>query len=213
MHRRRPRATYLRSRRAGDDGSPSRGARCRHDLRGSSRLPRLTRWAGARFSGQAWLTAARTRGALAPAARIVVQLDVLVWRALRTAARREHRDLLVVGSGRHAADGHVGLGETAAELTDHLECPLAIAPRGLRHRENPRLERVGAGFEDGPEALAALELAAAITLMAGANLPFTPPSTIALQSACRTSRSCRLERQSSRTRPGRCGLGLTLPPG
>ncbi len=64
----------------------------------------------------------------------------------------------------------MGLGETAAELTDHLECPLAIAPRGLRHRKNPRLERVGAGFEDGPESLAALELAAAITLMAGANL-------------------------------------------
>jgi nucleotide-binding universal stress UspA family protein len=96
---------------------------------------------------------------------------VLVWRALRRVVRREHRDLLVVGSGHDAADGHVRLGRSAQELLGNLDCPLAIAPTDMATRGGPRrLERIGVGYENEPEARAALDLAGAIALAAGAEL-------------------------------------------
>jgi nucleotide-binding universal stress UspA family protein len=119
---------------------------------------------------QAWATLVEARDSLAPEARITVQSDVLIWRALRHVARRDHRDLLVVGSGRDASDGRVRLGERAAGLFDHLECPLAIVPRGMRTRQQRRLERIGVGYQDEPEAIAALELARSIALAARAEL-------------------------------------------
>jgi hypothetical protein len=56
----------------------------------------------------------------------------------------------------------VRLGDEARQLLCHLECPLAIAPRGMGSREKPQLERIGVGFDDGPQARAALELAGSI---------------------------------------------------
>ncbi len=119
---------------------------------------------------QARAMLAETRDSLAPRARVVVQRGVLAWRALRQVVRREHRDLLVVGSRGGAQDGEVRLGQTARDLLYHLECPLAIAPRGLRNVDKPRLERIGVGFDGGPEAGAALELAARVAAAAGAEL-------------------------------------------
>jgi len=85
-------------------------------------------------------------------------------RALRRVVRREHHDLLVVGSGRDAADGRVAVGHTARGLLGRLECPLAMAPLGLRDRSKRRLERVGVGFDGWPEARAAVGLAGSIAL-------------------------------------------------
>jgi nucleotide-binding universal stress UspA family protein len=119
---------------------------------------------------QARTMLAATRDALAPEARVVLQSDVLVWRALSRVARRERRDLLVVGSGRRSGEGRVGLGESAQELLWQLECPLAIAPRGMEHRDEPQIARIGVGFDGRPEARAALELAASIAPAAGAQL-------------------------------------------
>jgi nucleotide-binding universal stress UspA family protein len=119
---------------------------------------------------QARATLIETRDLLAPDARIRVQSDTLVWRALRHVARVEHRDLLVVGSGRHAAKGQVKIGPTARDLLCHLECPLAIAPRGMRNRDRPRLERIGVGFDRGAEAQAALKMAGSLALSASATL-------------------------------------------
>ncbi len=65
---------------------------------------------------QARTMLARTRDALAPEARTVLQVNGLVWRGLLDVARREHRDLLVLGSTRHAEYGHATLGDAAAEL-------------------------------------------------------------------------------------------------
>jgi nucleotide-binding universal stress UspA family protein len=64
----------------------------------------------------------------------------------------------------------VRLGDEARQLLCHLECPLAIAPRGMGSREKPQLERIGVGFDDGPQARAALELAGSIAGAAGAEL-------------------------------------------
>jgi hypothetical protein len=66
--------------------------------------------------------------------------------------------------------GQVRLGDEARQLLCHLECPLAIAPRGMGSREKPQLERIGVGFDDGPQARAALELAGSIARAAGAAL-------------------------------------------
>ncbi len=119
---------------------------------------------------QARAMLAETRDSLAPRARVVVQPGTLASRALRQVARRERRDLLVVGSASGAQGGEVRLGETARDLLYHLECPLAIAPGGMRNVDKSRLERIGVGFDGGPEASAALELAAGVAAATGAEL-------------------------------------------
>jgi len=131
-------------------------------------VPSEAGWTSGRKQARAMLAA--TRDSLAREARIVVDSNALVWRGLCRVSEREHRDLLVVGSGRRAGDGQVRLGERARDLLYHLECPLAIAPRGMSNRAAPRLERIGVGFNDGPEARAALELAGSVALEAGAQL-------------------------------------------
>ncbi|HSO98065.1 MAG TPA: universal stress protein [Solirubrobacteraceae bacterium] len=131
-------------------------------------LPAEANWATSERQARTML--AQTRDAMAPHARTVVESDVLIWRALRRAVRRDHRDLLVVGSARDADDGRVRLGRSARELVDHLECPLAVAPSGMADRENPRLDRIGVGFDGGPASRAALGLATSIASAAGAEL-------------------------------------------
>src|SRR3974390_2728780 len=113
---------------------------------------------------------AETRDSLAPDARIKVHADVLVWRGLRRVVRRDHRDLLVVGSAPNADAGRVRLGRTAGELFGHLECPLAIAPSGFQRHAKKRLNRIGVGFDRTPESRAALDLAVALAASAGASL-------------------------------------------
>ena len=128
---------------------------------------------------QAWATLAETRESLAPDARVAVQSDVLVWRALRQVARREHRDLLVVGSAHHAHDGRVRLGKSATRLISHLECPLAVAPSGMGSREPPRLARIGVGFDGSVESRAALALAVSIATAADAEVEVRVPGGLA----------------------------------
>ena len=119
---------------------------------------------------QSWSMLNETRDSLAPDARTVVQSDTLVWRALRRVVRREHRDLLVVGSARDADDGGIRIGRSARELLTHLECPLAFAPSGMRNLATPRLERIGVGFDGRPGTRPALALAGSIAHAAGAEL-------------------------------------------
>ena len=131
-------------------------------------VPVQVGWASSRSQEREML--ARTRDSLAPQARIVVESNGLAWRGLLGVARREHRDLLVVGSSRRAGDGHARLGRDTGELVSHVECPLAIAPRGLRTRSGARLKRIGVGFDATPESYAALGLAGSIALAADAIL-------------------------------------------
>ena len=93
-----------------------------------------------------------------------------MWRALRHVVRQEHRDLLIVGSGRGAAPGYVRLGPDTSDLLNHVACPLAIAPRRMAERKRAALTRVTVGFDGEPESLAAVELAASLATAAGAEL-------------------------------------------
>jgi nucleotide-binding universal stress UspA family protein len=131
-------------------------------------IPAEVGWRSVKQQARAML--AQTRDSIAPSAGIVVEPDVFAWRALRRVVRRERRELLVVGSGRDAADGCVSLGRSAQELVGRLECPLAIAPEGMADRDLRRLERIGVGYDDQPEAQAALDLAGTIALAATAEL-------------------------------------------
>jgi nucleotide-binding universal stress UspA family protein len=110
------------------------------------------------------------RDAFAPKARTVTTSDYSVARALDRVVRRHHRDLLVVGSSRHAVEGHVRIATRTRQLLGEFHCALAIAPLGLHTQPEPTLRRIGVGYDGGREAEAALALAGQVALAAGAEL-------------------------------------------
>jgi nucleotide-binding universal stress UspA family protein len=110
------------------------------------------------------------RDSVAPDARIVAETDLSIPRALRRAVRRKHRDLLIVGSSRHAPAGHVRVGKRMRQLLGHVDCALAFAPKGLAKQPGFRLHRIGVGYDGGPEADAALAWASSIAVAAEAEL-------------------------------------------
>jgi len=131
-------------------------------------LPAEIGWTGMRKEAQRSLR--ETRDAVAPGARLVVETDWSVPRALERVVQREHRDLLVVGSGRRGPEGRVRIGNRTRQLLSHSRCALAVAPRGLSEQPARRLTRVGVGYDGAPESEAALALAGALALSAGATL-------------------------------------------
>ena len=131
-------------------------------------LPAEIGWAGMRKEAQRVLK--ETCDALAPGARTVVETDWSVPRALERVAQREHRDLLVLGSSRRGPDGHVRIGNLTRQLLSHSRCALAVAPRGLSERPGRRIASIGVGYDGAPESEAAIALAGALAMHAGATL-------------------------------------------
>ena len=131
-------------------------------------LPRGMDWKG--LHDQAAATLREARDSLAPGARIVVETDFSIPRALGRAVRREHRDLLVMGSSRHAPEGHVRIGKRTRQLLCHFESALAVAPRGLHQRPEPRMSRIAVGYDGRPESQAGLRVAQEIAAGFGATL-------------------------------------------
>lgn len=119
---------------------------------------------------QARDTLIETRDALAPEARLAVQTDNSVARALHHVVQRDHGDLLVVGSSRHASQGHVRIGKRTRQLLCHFESALAIASRGLHENPDLAFKRIGVGYDGSPESEAALEWAGSLAVAAGAEL-------------------------------------------
>lgn len=112
----------------------------------------------------------RVRDSHAPEARLKIDTDLAVWRGVERFARHEHRDLLVIGSSRHAPEGTVRIGKHARQLFEHLGGAVAIAPRGYRDQPDAGLRRIGVGCDGEPESLAALALAGQLAAGAGAEL-------------------------------------------
>ncbi len=131
-------------------------------------LPRELGWAGMHEQAQALLR--ETRDALAPNARIDVETDFSVPRALERVVAREHRDLLVVGSSRKGPEGRVRIGTRTRQLLGHCRCALAVAPRGYAAAAKRQIRQVGVGYEGSSESRAALSLAASVALAASAKL-------------------------------------------
>ena len=142
---------------------------------------------------------AEVRDSLAPDARMVVETDLSVPRALERVVRREHRDLLVVGSSRHGPDGRVRIGKRSRQLLCHFKCALAIAPRGMHSRPLQELRRIGVGYDGGPESEAALSLAGSIAGAAGAGCTCAELWT----TACPQSAGQRWQRAARPYRGGR----------
>ncbi len=131
-------------------------------------LPSEMNWKSLEKQAEAILREARDT--LSPDARIVVETDFSIPRALHRVVHREHRDLLVMGSSRHAPEGRLRIGKRTRQLLCQFECALAVAPRGMHRRGDAEITRVGVGFDGGLESQAALALAAEIALGAGAEL-------------------------------------------
>ena len=119
---------------------------------------------------QARDTLIKTRDAFAPEARLAVRTDYSVARALQRVVLQENRDLLVVGSSRHAPPGHIRIGKRTRQLLCQFECALAVASRGLHANPDFGFERIGVGYDGGPESEAALEWAGALAAAGGAEL-------------------------------------------
>jgi nucleotide-binding universal stress UspA family protein len=107
---------------------------------------------------------------LAPDARRKVETDLSIPRGLERLVRTEHRDLVVVGSSRQGHEGQVAIGHLTRQLLTDLHCALAVAVRGLIHETPFHLNRIGVGFDGGPESRAALATAAQLAAGAGAQL-------------------------------------------
>lgn len=131
-------------------------------------LPAEIGWTGMRKEAERFLR--ETRDALAPGARIGVETDWSVPRALERVVQREHRDLLVIGSSRRGSEGRVCIGDRTRQLLSHSRCALAVAPRGFSEQPARRLKRIGVGYDGAPESEAALSLAGALAVSAGATL-------------------------------------------
>jgi nucleotide-binding universal stress UspA family protein len=125
-------------------------------------------WTTVRKDAERWMRDARRQ--TAPDARTVVESHWSIPRALHDVIGREHRDLLVVGSSRQAADGHVRIGKRTRQLLSEFDCPLAVAPRGLHTKTDAGLARIGVGYDAGPESDAALALARWLASTARAEL-------------------------------------------
>jgi len=119
---------------------------------------------------QSQLVLRDVRDSLAPGARTLTATDYSVPRALHRVVHRHHRDLLVVGSSRQGAEGHVRIGKRTRQLLCHFECALAVAPRGLHANPQRGVRRIGVGYDGSAESDAALRLAASIATGAGVDL-------------------------------------------
>jgi nucleotide-binding universal stress UspA family protein len=113
---------------------------------------------------------ANIRDEVMPDARTAVRTDLSVARALRRVVARDHCDLLIVGSSNKAPEGSVRIGKRVRQLIGYAGFPLAIAPRGMQHRPDVPLRRIGVGYDGGADSEAALSAAASISVAAGAEL-------------------------------------------
>ncbi len=131
-------------------------------------LPPELGWKAMRTHAEAGLR--QIRDELAPGARVVVETDWSVPRALERVAAREHRTMLVMGSSRRGPEGRVRIGKRTRQLLCHFRCSLAVAPRGLSTHPLHRLAHIGVGYDGSPESEAALALAGSIAVAGGATL-------------------------------------------
>jgi nucleotide-binding universal stress UspA family protein len=106
----------------------------------------------------------------APEGHAVVEADWSVPHALARVASREHPDLLVLGSSRHAARGRLRIGRCTRQLLGEVKCSLAVAPRGLGSGGQMRLVTIGVGFDGTAEAEQALRQAGWLARAARAQL-------------------------------------------
>jgi nucleotide-binding universal stress UspA family protein len=105
----------------------------------------------------------------APDATIHAIADLSVPRALRHFAEQWRADLVVIGTDHHASAGRVAISQRSRQLLHEAPYALAVAQRGL-HEHEFALRAIGVGYDGGPEADAALQVASALGRGSGATL-------------------------------------------
>jgi nucleotide-binding universal stress UspA family protein len=90
-------------------------------------------------------------------------------RALHLVAKRQHGDLIVVGSARRGPIGRVLAGDVTMGTLHGAQCPVVVAPRGHDER-GAELQAIGVGYDGSPEARAAVDLASALAVAGNASL-------------------------------------------
>lgn len=103
------------------------------------------------------------------AASVHTASDVSIPRALSHHAEQWRADLIVVGSGQDAQQGHVSLSPRSRQLLGSGRFSLAIARRGLAE-SGAGLHSIGVGYDGGPEAKLAMEVGAGMARRSGAEL-------------------------------------------
>jgi nucleotide-binding universal stress UspA family protein len=88
-------------------------------------------------------------------------------RGLAELAEQEGAATVVVGSHRRGVFGRVASGNTAERLLHGSACPVAVAPRGYRRREEGGLRRIGVAFVGTPDGHEAVRHAADLAARAG----------------------------------------------
>jgi nucleotide-binding universal stress UspA family protein len=101
-----------------------------------------------------------------PGMRSAGAVGATVGAGLHEAALRAGADLIVVGSCRRGPAGRVLAGDDARGSVRSAPCPVAVAPVGFAGRAAPPT-RIGVGYDAGPEAGVALDVARAIAREAG----------------------------------------------
>lgn len=91
-------------------------------------------------------------------------------RSLYEFAEGAEADLVVLGSSDDAPEGTVRAGRVASQVLDAAPCAVAIAPAGLRDREEISLRTLGVGFDGRPESEGAMSAAASLADACGAAL-------------------------------------------
>ena len=106
------------------------------------------------------------RDCLAPQAVTHCIADNSVPRALRHFADRTQADVVVLGSNPAAPPGHTAIGRRGRQLLYDAPFALGLAARGV-HEQPGGLSAIGIGYDSGPEAAAALMVAAELARGAG----------------------------------------------
>lgn len=95
--------------------------------------------------------------------------DTSVGRGLHSLARREHADLIVVGSCHRGTVGRIAIGDEAAAALHGAPCAVAVAPRGFAQRP-AGFATIGVGYDGSPESEDALAAARDIAEASGASI-------------------------------------------
>jgi nucleotide-binding universal stress UspA family protein len=91
-------------------------------------------------------------------------------RALTELAETEDADVIVIGSTHRGRIGSVLPGSVGERLLHGAPCAVLVAPRGFAERERLELERLGVGYDEGPESAHALAVAEALARELDASL-------------------------------------------
>jgi nucleotide-binding universal stress UspA family protein len=90
--------------------------------------------------------------------------------ALHDLAEHEHAGLIVVGSTHTGRAGRVLPGATGERLLHGAPCSVAIIPQGYRNHAKDPIRRIGVAYNGSAEAEAALDAAAELARVLGAEL-------------------------------------------